>query len=269
MRDGTVRVGMLSIPRTLRRRGRGNAFGTAHGSTCYKGGHRPISFLFSRTNKCEADKGERETNIIFYCVSPPNLLETMASIPIHLSFVAKYPSIIWVIPTIFLVYKILTFGSREKHLPPGPPTVPILGNAHLIPSKGFYSKWVVSLKNYPVYSLTGLRLKEWGDQYGSVYSLKVGQSTMVVLNDRRAVYELLNQKGAWYNDRPVDQHILFSARNENIALMHEGPKWRAERKIAASYFAPKKLDSDLKLVQEAEYARAQWRRSVWSSWVLM
>ncbi|GKT82453.1 putative cytochrome P450 [Colletotrichum tofieldiae] len=78
---------------------------------------------------------------------------------------------------------------------------------------------------------------------------------MIVLNDRRAVYELLGQKGAWYTDRPVDQQIIISTQGENIALMHEGPKWRAERKIAASYFAPKKLDSDLKLVQEAEYVR--------------
>ncbi|GJC77449.1 cytochrome P450 monooxygenase yanC [Colletotrichum liriopes] len=166
------------------------------------------------------------------------MIKSTTIIPTDLPFGYSYSSIIWIVPAIILIYKILTFGSRERHLPPGPPTVPIIGNAHLIPSKGFYSK-----------------LKEWSDQYGSVYSLKVGQSTMVVLNDRRAVYELLGQKGAWYTDRPVDEQIIISTQGENIALMHEGPKWRAERKIAASYFAPKKLDSDLKLVQEAEIAR--------------
>ncbi|KAK1984898.1 cytochrome P450 [Colletotrichum cereale] len=159
-------------------------------------------------------------------------------LPTGLPFGAGYSSVIWIIPTIILVYKIFTFGSRGKHLPPGPPTVPILGNAHLIPTKGFFSK-----------------LKEWSDQYGSIYSLKVGRSTIVVLNDRRAVHELLSQKGAWYNDRPNDQQMVIAAREENIALMHESPKWRAERKIASSYFSPKKLDSDLKLVQEAEVTR--------------
>ncbi|KAF1962487.1 cytochrome P450 [Byssothecium circinans] len=41
---------------------------------------------------------------------------------------------------ICMLYKILRFGSREKHLPRGPPTVPILGNAHLIPKQNLYRK---------------------------------------------------------------------------------------------------------------------------------
>ncbi|KAK1993435.1 cytochrome P450 [Colletotrichum falcatum] len=159
-------------------------------------------------------------------------------LPTGLPFEVDYSSIIWIIPAIILVYKVLTFGSREKHLPPGPPTVPILGNAHLIPKSGFFSK-----------------LKEWSDQYGSVYSIKIGRSTMIVLNDRRAVHELLSQKGAWYNDRPTDHQLIAITREENVALMHESPKWREERKISATYFSPKKLDSDMKAVQEAEVAR--------------
>ncbi|KAK2025657.1 cytochrome P450 [Colletotrichum zoysiae] len=159
-------------------------------------------------------------------------------LPTGLPFGAGYLSVFWIVPAAILAYKVLTFGSREKHLPPGPPTVPVLGNAHLIPTRGFFSK-----------------LKEWSDQYGPVYSLKIGRSTMIVLNDRRAVHELLSQKGAWYNDRPTDQQLVVATREENIALMHESPKWRAERKIASSFFSPKRLDSDMRPVQEAEVAR--------------
>ncbi|TDZ38246.1 Cytochrome P450 monooxygenase yanC [Colletotrichum spinosum] len=78
---------------------------------------------------------------------------------------------------------------------------------------------------------------------------------MVVLNDRRAVHELLVKQGAYYNDRPVDAQAAVAARHENTALMHEGPMWRAERKIAATYFAPKNLDGVLRPVQEAEVNR--------------
>ncbi|KXH40283.1 cytochrome P450 2D18 [Colletotrichum salicis] len=154
---------------------------------------------------------------------------------IDLPVLGSYPSLIWIIPAVFLAFKILTFGSREKHLPPGPPTLPILGNAHLIPSKGMYSKF-----------------REWANQYGSIYSLKVGQSTMIVLNDRHAVHELLTSKGAYYNDRPIDQQYDLAMRQENTALMHDGPKWRAQRKIAATYFSPKNLDGALREVQESE-----------------
>ncbi|CAI0654505.1 unnamed protein product [Colletotrichum noveboracense] len=143
--------------------------------------------------------------------------------------------LIWVIPTIYILFRLRNFGRRDKFLPPGPPTVPILGNAHLMPRKNFYAK-----------------LKEWADEYGSVYSLKVGRTTMIVLNDRQAIHELLNQQGALYNDRPRDQQVLASTRDENPALMHEGPEWRAERKLIAQYYSPKNLDSDLKSIQEAE-----------------
>lgn len=38
---------------------------------------------------------------------------------------------------LYLLYKLLLFGTRDKRLPPGPPTIPVLGNAHQIPTHGF------------------------------------------------------------------------------------------------------------------------------------
>lgn len=49
----------------------------------------------------------------------------------------------WVIPalgSIYIVFKLARFGSREKHLPPGPPTYPIIGNTHLIVDKQIYKR---------------------------------------------------------------------------------------------------------------------------------
>lgn len=54
-------------------------------------------------------------------------------------------SVLWaaasvVLYILYLFYKLLYFGHREKHLPPGPPTIPILGNAHLIKPDTFHIK---------------------------------------------------------------------------------------------------------------------------------
>ncbi|USP82218.1 hypothetical protein yc1106_09492 [Curvularia clavata] len=51
----------------------------------------------------------------------------------------------WVFSVLGLLYglvKLLRFGHREKHLPPGPPTLPILGNAHLTVDPKLFKKQV-------------------------------------------------------------------------------------------------------------------------------
>ena len=41
---------------------------------------------------------------------------------------------------IYIIFKLARFGSREKNLPPGPPTYPIVGNAHLTVDKDLYKR---------------------------------------------------------------------------------------------------------------------------------
>lgn len=38
------------------------------------------------------------------------------------------------------VYRLLQVGKRDPRMPPGPPTIPILGNAHQIPKTGLYKQ---------------------------------------------------------------------------------------------------------------------------------
>jgi hypothetical protein len=54
----------------------------------------------------------------------------------------------------YITYTLLRFGSREKHLPPGPPTYPIIGNAHLVVDKDLYKKSLIPI--FPLFPPTYL-----------------------------------------------------------------------------------------------------------------
>lgn len=96
------------------------------------------------------------------------------------------------------------------------------------------------------------RFRDWSDRYGAVFSLKIGKGTMIVLNSRRAVYELIDKRSAIYSARPQDDQYHIALKGENIANMDADAGWRAQRKITARFLAPIKLDGNLARISEAE-----------------
>lgn len=50
------------------------------------------------------------------------------------------PSTLLILLFMTLAYRLLQIGKRHPRMPKGPPTVPILGNAHLIPTTGLAKK---------------------------------------------------------------------------------------------------------------------------------
>ncbi|KAL9622814.1 MAG: hypothetical protein Q9160_002933 [Pyrenula sp. 1 TL-2023] len=147
----------------------------------------------------------------------------------------SYFSILSALTVLYGIFKLSRFGRREKHLPPGPPTYPIIGNAHLAVDKDLYK-----------------RFKDWSEQYGDVFSLKIGKGTMIVLNSKQAVYELIDKRSAIYSSRANDEQFRTALKNENIANMDADAGWRAQRKMTARFFAPAKLDGELAKVSEAD-----------------
>ncbi|KAJ7100794.1 cytochrome P450 [Mycena belliarum] len=112
-------------------------------------------------------------------------------------------------------------GSREPGLPPGPPTVPLLGNLHIFPTEFAHYKFT-----------------EWARQYGGFYSLKVGPGTAIVLTDAAAVKELMDKRSATTVDRPPTHVAEVVAGGLNLVLARYTENWRTLRRTAHAILTP-------------------------------
>ncbi|KAH8804413.1 putative cytochrome P450 [Xylogone sp. PMI_703] len=144
--------------------------------------------------------------------------------------------IIIYVTIVSILYAILSSGRRAKNLPPGPPTLPILGNLHQIPKKVSY-----------------LKFTEWAEKYGGLYSLKLGTGTAVVVTDRRLVKELIDKRSAKYSNRPYSyvSHDLMTG-GDHLLVMQYGDLWRSFRKLIHQYFMESMVENNHIKVQDAE-----------------
>jgi hypothetical protein len=154
------------------------------------------------------------------------------------------------------LYRLLQVGKRDPRMPPGPPTVPVLGNMHMIPTTGLGKKQVPRDAGSDTNRLANQRLffrfMEWSRQYGKIYSLKIASGNMIVICDRKAVYELLDKKGSIYSDRPPNLVPLFITRGDHMTMECQGSSWREKRTVVTRNLNPKSLDEKHFRVQEAE-----------------
>ncbi|OCH91964.1 cytochrome P450 [Obba rivulosa] len=115
-----------------------------------------------------------------------------------------------------------TSGARSLPCPPGPPTLPIVGN---IMDMGTPSAWQ--------------KLAEYKKTYGNlVYFHGFGKSVLVI-NSLEAMNDLLDKRANKYSDRPM---LIFGSElvglNRTFALCDYGEEWRAQRKLAHAALGP-------------------------------
>ncbi|KAI1616307.1 cytochrome P450 [Exophiala viscosa] len=111
--------------------------------------------------------------------------------------------------------RLLSIGRRPKSYPPGPPTLPVLGNLHLMPTRDAH-----------------LQFESWAREYGPVYSLMLGTKVLIVLSSDEAVKELLDRRSGTYSDRQ-DMYIgqTLCSGGLRLLMMRYGAKWRGFRKM--------------------------------------
>ncbi|KAF6784298.1 cytochrome p450 [Colletotrichum sojae] len=112
------------------------------------------------------------------------------------------------------VFKLWNVGRRPKDYPPGPPTLPLIGNLHQIPSTQSHHQF-----------------KKWAKEYGPVYSLMLGSQVMIVLSSDRAVKDLLDKRSSIYSSRTDVYLGNVASGNLRVVIMKYGDTWRMIRKI--------------------------------------
>ncbi|KAF5294751.1 hypothetical protein FQA39_LY00235 [Lamprigera yunnana] len=109
---------------------------------------------------------------------------------------------------------------------PGPKPLPILGSLHLLGNH-----------ESPFQAFTAL-----SKIYGNVFSITLGSTPCVVVNNFKLIREVLITKGAEFGGRPnfMRFHKLFGGdRNNSLALCDWSSLQKTRRSIARIYCAPK------------------------------
>ena len=79
---------------------------------------------------------------------------------------------------------------RPRNFPPGPPTIPFIGNISQVPRvKAFLKYDSVILPRLSVLAITITRFHQFRADYGSIVGLKLGSQSLVVLNSYEHVRE--------------------------------------------------------------------------------
>ncbi|RVE72123.1 hypothetical protein OJAV_G00058560 [Oryzias javanicus] len=113
----------------------------------------------------------------------------------------------------FLIY--LLKPQRPKNFPPGPPTLPVLGNLlHLSTDD-------------PLNDFERLR-----KSYGDVFSVFIGPQPAVVINGLKAMKEALVIKGMDFAGRPQDMFVNHVTQDIGGVMENYGPVWREHRRFA-------------------------------------
>ena len=100
-------------------------------------------------------------------------------------------------------------GRRPKDYPPGPPTLPLIGNLHQIPSEKRH-----------------IQFQKWAREYGPIYSLMLGTKCMIVLSSDVAIKDLVDKRGAIYSSRPeayIAQDVLSGGLRVLFMVFYLGP----------------------------------------------
>ncbi|XP_066532433.1 cytochrome P450 2J2-like [Hoplias malabaricus] len=117
---------------------------------------------------------------------------------------------------IFIIFFEYVRNKPPKNFPPGPRTLPFIGNLHNFrPSK------------------IHIQLGECAEKYGRVFSVRIFGPRLVLLNGYKLVKKVYVDQGDDYADRP-DVPMLQDTVGGKGLVASNGPAWKQQRRFALS-----------------------------------
>ncbi|CAN7064356.1 hypothetical protein Bca4012_096917 [Brassica carinata] len=105
----------------------------------------------------------------------------------------------------------------RMNIPPGPKGLPVVGNLLQVIFQG----------QHFVFIMRDLRKK-----YGPIFTMQMGQRTMIIVTDEKLIHEALVQRGPTFASRPPDSliRLIFSVGKCAINSAEYGSLWRTLRR---------------------------------------
>ncbi|GMY06945.1 cytochrome P450 89A2-like [Fagus crenata] len=122
-------------------------------------------------------------------------------------------------------------SNSNKKLPPGPFTIPILGNL----------LWLLK----PFSELEPI-LRNLQAKYGPIVTLRIGSSPAIFISNRSIAHQALVQNGAIFADRPppLPTIVITSCNQHHISSAYYGPTWRLfRRNLTSEILHPSRVKS--------------------------
>ncbi|XP_058742876.1 cytochrome P450 71D10-like [Vicia villosa] len=158
----------------------------------------------------------------------------------------EFPSFFYEIPYMYSfllllvllkIVKIMSCKNSVVNLPPGPRTVPLIGNIHQIISS----------------SLPHRYFKELAEKYGPLMHLKLGQVPYIIVSSPEMAKEIMKTQDLAFCDRPnLMLSTIFSYNGRDIAFCAYGEYWRQLRKICIIELLSAKRVQSFRSIREEE-----------------
>ena len=145
----------------------------------------------------------------------------------------------------FIIRTFMHKKGRKLVLPPGPPSLPVIGNIHMLGS-------------FPHRALENLAKK-----YGPIMSLRLGHVPTIVVSSSQTAELFLKTHDTVFASRPTFQAAKIIGMSRGIAFSEYGPYWRSLKKLITSQllsaskresFAPMRKELVGSLVQSLKKA---------------